>query len=144
MIQFTSSIPNGDPACPGKNVVLTCQAIGTSIRWDYGNNGTIKLYNTGENCGNDETFNTLNRDFLPPGLEVSTVLASTIEVSEPGHVFNCTAILEINSTVPILQNEIRCVSAVADGTEDTRTFSYTVFMIGKYCLQLIALKNDYS
>ncbi len=130
MIQFTSSIPNGDPACPGKNVVLNCRAIGTSIRWSY-NNRTIKSYNSGEMCGDYQVFPDSNRIFATePGVTVSTVLASILNISGPGSVFNCTTILEINSTVHVQPWEIMCVSAEANGTEDTKTFPYTVFMIG--------------
>ncbi len=138
-MQFTSSIPNGDPACPRKKVVLTCQATGTSLRWDYhnGNNtDTIISYNAGEECGMYNEFNVTNKpEIFSPGVYVSTLLASVFNVSNinSDRVFNCTTILEINSTVPVglLPNKIICVSILGESTH-TRAFPYTVFMIGKY------------
>ncbi len=70
---------------------------------------------------------------------MSTVLASIIiNVSESDHVFNCMAILEINSSVPVPLGEIMCVSgAMTGGTEDIRTFPYTVFKIGKLIIHTL-------
>ena len=134
MTRFTSSIPNGDPACPGESVVLTCSATGTALRWEY-NNDTILLYNAGEMCGDFQSFDHTRKDFLPEGVNVVTVLASAIETSADS-IINCTSILEIGSAVPTPLSEIACISTVHNSTEDSRTFPYNVFVIGMYNISL--------
>ena len=110
--------------------MLTCQATGTSLRWDYGNSGPIETYNANEACGMYQQFNAMNNPVLPSGVNVSTVLASATNISINDSVFDCMAILEITSTPPIEPSVISCVTILKNNTEVNATFPYRVLMRG--------------